>query len=512
MPNLRDKIAVDSILVFLIWAFIFGIIYAQSPLFTSNQNQYFLHGLANAGFGDLKSDWLANTRDPTPVFSMLVEYTYRISNNTGVFYLYYFIIFGVYLFSLVGITGTLYDISATSLKLTLITGLLLLHSAALRFVLSIGAGPEWIYIFEGGLAGQRLLGSVFQPSSFGVFLLLSIYLFLKNRVLLSLVAIGVAVTMHPTYLLASGILVFAYLLCIFLDGKNFKEVTSTSLIAILVVSPIFIYTFQSFGGTTSLGFSRAREILVNYRIPHHAVIGEWFNITSIIQLGLIILAIYLIRNSRLFLILVIGILFATILTLLQLFFDNDALALLFPWRISAILLPISIAVILGSSLAWIFNRYSTQMKMYRFRLVTVNLIIISGMVIIGAVRFSLDQWRQSMSPEHTLFETIRGGGSEDDVYLIPLKLQDFRLATGKAAYVDFKSIPYLESEVLEWYRRNQIAGKFYSNEKLGCGWIDEISKEERISHIVIEVGSREIECGEFKLLHRDNSYLIYQRK
>ena len=36
---------------FLAWSLIFGIIYAQSPLYTSNQNAYFLHGLADAGVG-----------------------------------------------------------------------------------------------------------------------------------------------------------------------------------------------------------------------------------------------------------------------------------------------------------------------------------------------------------------------------------------------------------------------------------------------------------------------------
>ena len=36
---------------FLAWAFVFGLIYAQSPLYTNNQNTYFLHGLAKAGVG-----------------------------------------------------------------------------------------------------------------------------------------------------------------------------------------------------------------------------------------------------------------------------------------------------------------------------------------------------------------------------------------------------------------------------------------------------------------------------
>ena len=52
---------------FLLVACVFSLAYGQAPLYYSNQNQYFLHGLAQAGVGHLHEDWLANTVDPTPV-------------------------------------------------------------------------------------------------------------------------------------------------------------------------------------------------------------------------------------------------------------------------------------------------------------------------------------------------------------------------------------------------------------------------------------------------------------
>ena len=496
----------------LIWAFIFGVIYAQSPLFTSNQNQYFLHGLANAGFGYLDTDWLANTRDPTPVFSILVEYTYRLSNSTMLYTIYYFLIFGVYLFSMVGIAGTIYVLTNPLAKLTLLTGLLLVHSAALRYLLSIGAGPDWIYIFEGGLAGQRILGAVFQPSSFGVFLILSIYLFLEKRIILALVAIGVAVTFHPTYLLTSAILVFSYLVSEYRENKIFSEVFKLGLFALIIVTPILIYVFGSFGLATSLENSRAQEILVNYRIPHHAMISEWFNITSLIQVGLIFLALYLIRNSRLFIIMAFGVTSAIILTIIQILISSNALALLFPWRISAILLPIAIAIILAYIVFKISTGYSSQLEKNQRWVILFNLVIIGALLVIGAVRFSLDLGRRSFSPEYLLFEQIKGQGSEDDVYLVPLKMQDFRLATGKSAYIDFKSIPYQDSEVLEWYRRNQVAGRFYSERKVDCSWFDQMSEAEEISHIVFEKGGRVFNCDSFVLWYEDANYLVYRKR
>ncbi len=48
------------------------------------------------------------------------------------------------------------------------------------------------------------------------------------------------------------------------------------------------------------------------------------------------------------------------------------------------------------------------------------------------------------------------------VYLIPPKLLEFRLATGAPALVDFKAIPYRDVDVLEWRRRLQFCRQFLS--------------------------------------------------
>src|SRR5438105_2669284 len=61
--------------VCLVIAAAFVAAYGQAPLYYSNQNQYFLHGLAQAGHGFLGDDWLARSLDPTPVFTALVAFT-----------------------------------------------------------------------------------------------------------------------------------------------------------------------------------------------------------------------------------------------------------------------------------------------------------------------------------------------------------------------------------------------------------------------------------------------------
>ncbi|MGD8864207.1 MAG: hypothetical protein PVI81_01310, partial [Anaerolineales bacterium] len=95
----------DSVLISLGLIVLFGLIYSQAPLYTSNQNQYFLHGAAAAGVGTLENDWLANTVDPTPVFSKLVELTFLL-RVPFLFHLYYVLLLGLYLYSVWGILLT----------------------------------------------------------------------------------------------------------------------------------------------------------------------------------------------------------------------------------------------------------------------------------------------------------------------------------------------------------------------------------------------------------------------
>src|SRR5437016_5973332 len=92
----RKRIFVpSSFLRFLFCTLVFGVAYTQAPLYYSNQNQYFLHGLAWGGFGHLDEDWLAATADPTPLFSGLVAVTYRYL-HLAFFHLYFLLALGLY--------------------------------------------------------------------------------------------------------------------------------------------------------------------------------------------------------------------------------------------------------------------------------------------------------------------------------------------------------------------------------------------------------------------------------
>ena len=243
------KSSASRILTMCGLALLFGLAYAQSPLYTSNQNQYFLHGLAAAGFGNLDQDWLANTLDPTPVFSQLIRLTFPIPLSEFIFYSYYMVLMGIYILSLVGIARIIFNLQRRAALAIFVTTVIAIHSAALRFLLSRGVGDIWTYVLEGGVAGQRVLGVVFQPSTFGVLLVLSIYFFLKDRLLMAVIAAVLATYFHPTYLLSAGILVSAYIAALIWQNRDIRKAVLVGLLALLLVSPVVIYAIRSFAGS-----------------------------------------------------------------------------------------------------------------------------------------------------------------------------------------------------------------------------------------------------------------------
>lgn len=527
------------VLFFIGLSLVFSIAYTQSPLFTSNQNQYFLHGLARAGWGNLRLDWLANTFDPTPVFSWLVEVTYRIFRQVEIFYLYYALLMGVYLYSLLGIISLIYDIATSRARsLVYLSLLVAFHSAALRFALSRVFGHNLAYVFEDGFADQRLLGPVFQPSTFGVLLVLAIYLHLSGRPYWAALSAALAAVVHPTYLLSAATLVLAFVLDSLtrlgqwsvlatrsavrkafrgpvVDShrhrpaiwKRVARAAGPGFLALAVVAPIVVYVFFNLGNTPEETTTLARRILVHQRIPHHALVSWWFDISAVIKIALISAALYLIRHQRLLLILLVPTLVGAGLTVLQALTGNDALALIFPWRISTWIVPLCTAIVLAWLVSSVFDDFSLWVDRYQRPLIRAALALIAAVVAIGGIRLALDFARKAASPERPLYAHVSTMRKPGQTYLIPVKMQDFRLETGAPAYVDFKSIPYRDSDVLEWQRRHDLADQFYLTNS--CQLLPQFAGE-GITHVVLPATAPAASCPGLAEIYRDANYSVHK--
>jgi len=477
--------AIFWILLFLLTALAFGLAYTQSPLYEGNQNTKFLHGLAMAGRGFLSKDWLANTADPLPVFTGLVYLTVKLNEN--LFYVYYILLFGVYCWSLIGIASQIYPANQDwTRRLVLFTILLVFHS---KWILNMYERTYSVdmRLIQFGLADQYLLGEEFQNSTMGVFLLLSIWLFLRRRYIWSIILIGVASVFHSAYLFSAALMVMAY--CSIVLWENISRRSDASranggnwwglknfwisarlpllmgLLALVFALPIVFYNQLALPSTDPESARQALHILIEERIPHHTKPSVFMNRWAYLQIGLIILGLFLARRSRLGVIMLAllagGALFSTI----QVLTSSDSLALIGPWRVSVLLVPLSTTLLVTFALSFVLDFLRLGKLPYQWIAIPLALfyIVFAVRAGIGSQRLLGKGFRATRVA--VLMDQVVQIARTGDVYLIPpleSEFNNFRIYTGVPILANWKSHPYKDAEVLEWYHRVELANEFYA--------------------------------------------------
>ena len=424
--------------------------YTQLPLYSTNQNTYFLHGLAQSGFGHLANDWLAHTADAVPVFSALVRLT--AGAWPPLFHLYTCVLFGIYLLGLLGIARQALAIRESSrTEWILAVVLVALHSGLLGIASERALGWNLPRLFERGLADQYLLGPVLQPSNFGVLLIAAIVAAARERRTLAIVCLGLAATFHPTYLLIVGVLALTTVGVALRAGRGAGAAMKPGLLAAVLLLPITAYVLLEF--PPSAAHAAVSEILVKVRLPHHADIAQWFGPASVFQILLMGAGLLLARGTALFPYLIWPFIAGAVLTLVQVVTQSASLALLFPWRFSVVLVPVSTTLVVGRLLIWardrIPRRWLAPPRLAQAA-VAAALILLAASGLAGtAVRF-----RSAVAPgDRALFDAVRASGGANDLYLIPTTMEDFRLRAGVPVFVDEKNHPFRDADVMEWWQR-----------------------------------------------------------
>lgn len=470
------------------------------PLYVSNQNTYFIHGLKNAGYGFLENDWLANTKDAFVPFSYLVEFVY-IYLHEYVFYGLYILIALVYWFSLVGIVKQVYKLENHKFWIYL-AAFLGIHSAFFLIILQKITIINFQEFLINGFAWQSLLSLFFQPSCFGVLLLSSVYFFLKEKKIVSFLMIGIAATFHSSYLLAGAFLMVGYLVCELRQKTSIKKVTAYGLFVLALVVPVLLYVLYNFSSTTPEILTESQSIIANYRIPHHTQIAMWWRL-ALPSLGIIFVSLFVLRKHRLFIVLgtaVIGMLF---LTISQVVLDSDSLALLFPWRLSVALVPLSTSLVL----AYFIDRLNEKI-LRRKGVVFLNLFLVLVMVGVGLYQTHNFVEEYKNLSESQLQNFVKANKDSGDLYLVPTDFSNFRIATGAPIVVDFKSHPYKDTEVLEWYKRVSEINSFYESE-IGCNDLNPLQQEYAITHVIVPVG-KSVNCPELNQIYGDGDFGLYE--
>ena len=494
----------------LLLLLVFGVAYTQSPLYTSNQNAYFMRGLASLGVGQLQQDWVAHTADTVPVFTALVVFTLKYLHPYA-FYLYYLIIIGIYAYSILGIASETFNFGrSTSEYLVLWLLIAVIHSAAFKGIGSLLLGINRGWTLETGLAGQHLLGLVFQPSVFGVFLVVSIYTFLRGRPFLAVVFLSIASLLHSTYLLCAAILTLAYMLCILREGRNIRKAIAVGALALSLVLPIVIYVYISFPVATPAIHARFESIFVDWGIPFHARPSYWFDAFSALQVAIVIIALYLLRKTRIFTLLAVSFLVGLALSVVQIITGNKTLALMFPWRVSTYLVPISSCLIIAWLVSLACERWATWIHSHR-KLVKLAIAATALALFISGLFITYIKFKTAAtSGEVAMMNFVLAHRQVGDVYLIPPNMDRFRIYTGTPVIADMKTHPYQDVQGLEWYARIQLVQQFYqARDQAACKVLKQAASQYGVNHVIVDSAAPALACDVQKI-YQDAQYTVYK--
>ena len=517
----------SSLAIPLLGGILFAVALTQPAVFYSNQNQYFLHGLAEAGWGDLSNDWLAGTKDPTPVFSWAVSKLYPLTGPWGV----HAVFFGMavtYFLSLWSIIArTRWNPRTTAAKWTLTASLIAIHAGATRWASVSLFGLDYPWFFQAGVANQYILGGGLQPSVFGIFLLSAIGCFAHGRLIAAAIALILACSLHSTYLLPGAMLVAGMMVRLAVDQGLGRAIRFGALV-LLGILPVTIAAAIQFRPTDAATFAEGQRIIAWVRIPHHCDVARWLDPIAWLQIGWVILAVAALRKSGLGLALAVAVSLSVGLSLIQIATHHTSLALLFPWRLSAVLVPLATAVVVAMISSVVAKMPAT------ISLTGSALIILAG--VIGAERVaSLKLAYQVSGAEDGLQRHVAENRKPGELYLLPagfpkppakpgsptasfvpvsqtgrpavFELQRFRLITGACGYVDFKSIPYADTDVIEWLERVNTAIRWYGTADWDASGVLEEVRAAGITHVVVPDGVT-VKSVKMREAYADGAYRV----
>jgi len=322
-----------------------------------------------------------------------------------------------------------------------------------------------------------------------------------------------------------------------------RRAIAVGALALVIVLPVIIYNVRSFSPGASDDLQSAQQILVEVRIPHHALIERWLDFVAWVQIAIMLLGLVLVRRSRAFPVLALCTATCLVLTIIQALSGNRTLALLFPWRFSAVLMPVATAVILAKAARGI-GRLVQHGELPSRAVVWTSGLVGVALAVGGVAVTALGVGYAMNDAELPLLDYVRDHKKPGEVYLLPVKfptlkketpalqsktfappvrtggqgipvdLQRFRLHTGAPIYVDFKAVPYAPAEVQEWVNRMTACEACYRQRDwdgpepsptyriaLGLG----------VTHVVT-TADHDLKSRMLELVYSDESYRLYRIK
>jgi hypothetical protein len=290
-------------------------------------------------------------------------------------------------------------------------------------------------------------------------------------------------------------------------ARRLRSALLSGAVAFALVLPVLAYSWVIMRPSSAEAWSRAQEIIVHFRIPHHSLPEIWLDDTVFVKIAIVLLAVLLVRKTRLFPIVLLSLLAAVVLTALQMLWPNDTLAFVAPWRISAFLVPLSSCMVVASLLSAVIKRLELPGSKINFVVLGLGAVALAALVIRGAmaIQSSFDARRQS--ERAPMLSYVRQAKAPGQTYMVPTDMAEFRLDTGAPVLVTFKSHPYKDVEVIEWQKRVLAANDFYAQPS--CDKLHALVAEYTITHVILDSDQLAAGCSFVEELYRDTGYAVY---
>lgn len=455
----------------------------MQELFSGNQNVYFLWAMADYFPSLLGADPLLNSPDPYPFFTWLVTLVpFKFLGAWTTFI--YVVLSSVYTFSLFGIAERISSIYGNPKRLLGFSVLFLfLHSSPIwgtYFNLLCGQDLRWIW--DSGIAEQGVLRGYLQPSVFGVFFLLSMYLVLKGNYAKAILSLAPAACVHGNYLLLSGILTVLFLV----QSRFEKKTMLTAGALFLLVLPYSVYIFNHFMQIDNeLKSAIDAAVLSGFEENIHLNPSNWLNSKFYLQLLTLSIGAVLVSNTRLKFTFWAILFLAISISALSFALDSITLTSLNPWRFSVILMPISTILILVKLTTWtgwqairpyfflamrlmavalvyfrvfgvgssdfILNWQLVQIAILPFLFLVLWLLLkkwgsriqsmleigtLLVLIAVGLVSSFVDEKTKSHKAEFIAISKLKQVEEPNTIYIIPTHWTSFRLNARKSVYAD----------------------------------------------------------------------------
>lgn len=530
-------------------------------LYSGNQNVYFLWGMAKAGIGSLGIDPLLAQTDPYPLFSLLV----MVIAGAGLpwlFHVVYWALCSVYTYSVFGMGHHVFDLYGRPLKLAVFSSIfLLLHSGGIWSGLFRAlAGIDLLGIWDHGMAGQSVLQGYLQPSAAGVFLVLSAYHYLRQQPAGVFLSLAVSAIVHANYMfLGTGMGVVYLLLFVTRSRVRMAPYIAWAGLSVLIVMPQLLYVatfFLPHGDEEAQMLTEAVALTAVNNI--HLDPSLWLDLPTAMKAMVLLAAIVLWFRTPLGNLLLGLTLFSGAMGALAFAADSQTLLSLTPWRMSVVLVPVSVMAVTGRlllpghhpeqhgrtltvllggcvllvSFGWfrVFGyddaefmslwRWKTvigvalalgigliPLRLLRNKYVTAPLTAITmiGVVATGMLGQKMEQRFQSDRPEQGVTGFLRAHAVHEELVLMPTDLASLRMNASVGVVADDHLVHGLHlPQLLE---RQRLVRTFYTEGQTAAAWHD-LTDDFAITSVIIPASMKiptDLPLGE---VYRDEHYAI----